>query len=654
MKKTLKKEVFNVLVDTYADRLRAYCTRKSPGSQHIKKMVLEYVGQSYSVSATVVWRVLVSSFGKPRVSIIKSIGDALSDEGTARYLSREKAWTYKQLTSIHGKSGKTLRRHYKSAPKLSTRNKTILGMICYELAIAGGALSERREKIRGKYYRVLEPSEELEQYLKTVPSHPVLRSPSETLSAPVCWEPGQEGGIPTDHLAKLGRQAYRASGEVLEVARSLYRLGSPLFPPVEPLPVPKRRDYTDLQEYKRRSHWIHDTNRKLKTRRVNYLSTFTSVADNVNKESFYFRTFADKRGRCYYDPLLSSTQGNEVAQASLLFKTEDEINEEVRHRYAQELCPEFDEAMLRDIRKDPVGSRHLWEHLRKPWLFLQLCLHWDDPGVPVSLDASNHGLQLMSVLANHDLDKTKVQDTGIEPEDIYLLIGNRVRPGIDRDVWKRPIMTLPYGSNKHSWVWQLFSVESKENPGTYMFSLQECWQIARKLEREIKKELPWAMNLLKLFRTLGQKADTAVSWRVPAGYSVEQHYRAFEYRKCASRLHGGVTTTLYSVQKDEPARRANSKALTPNIIQSLDASLLCSFIRQWDHPISVAHDRFSTSSFHLSALYQQLQQNAEVMLNRADFLKTLVADITGDDSYELPFEVPEYERWNISPYFYSF
>jgi DNA-directed RNA polymerase len=260
----------------------------------------------------------------------------------------------------------------------------------------------------------------------------------------------------------------------------------------------------------------------------------------------------------------------------------------------------------------------------------------------------------MSVLANRDLDKTKVRDTAVEPEDIYLLIGNRVRPGVDRDVWKKPIMTLPYGSNKHSWVWQLFSVESQDNPGTYMFTLEECWQIARKLELEIKRELPWAVDLLKLFRSLGQRAESAISWQVPAGYSVEQYYRAFEYRKCASKLHGGVTTTLYSVQKDDPARRANAKALTPNIIHSLDASLLCSFTREWDGPISVAHDRFSTSSFRLSDLYQQLQHNAEVMLNRPDFLKTLVADITGDDSYELPFDVPEYERWNISPYFYSF
>lgn len=646
------KNLLPVLVDTLAERLKDYCLRVRQGPKTTRNLLTDHVSHSYHGAATVVWGVLLSHLGKPRSHAVNKIGTSLNDEGMARWVQRKYPWKYRQLQAVYT-SGvfRGILRNFPDAPSLTLKERATLGLVCYELALLGGGITEKKIKKGKRWVRHTFASPGLEQFISEAPPGTPVASP-EPLSAVPCGDVDTPVGIPGDAAATLREQPYTLSHEVLAVAEELYRLGSPLFPPKDPIPLPEKGEFSELSEWKRRAHWIHDQNRRMVSRRLSYLTTFQGLRAAAALPEFYMDVFPDRRGRCYYRPTFTSVQGSDLSQGCALFKYKGEIHEEARQRYAEALLPGFDEGFRREVAADPVGSRGLWEGSKKPWPLLQLCLHWDNPGLPVSVDASNHGLQLMSILCNQGMELTKVKATDIPPEDIYLRIGNAVQPGLPRDLWKHPIMTLPYGASKLSWVWKFFAEEDPESPGKYRFLLSECWDLATRLEQEVRSQLPWAMDLFKFLRAIGGKAKAPLTWTVPAGYNVTQFYPKLSDYKIRTRLFGTAKSSVYSTPTDEPSGRKNGKGLTPNLIQSLDASLLHSALRGWGGPIATAHDRFATTSDHLPTLYAKLLSNVDEQLCREGLLRDLLSGFAPDT--EIPFDIPEWETWTVSPLFYNF
>lgn len=448
-------------------------------------------------------------------------------------------------------------------------------------------------------------------------------------------------------LNRLQRVPYRINSRILEIANfcmerrisvGKFRAEEPTPPPPKPEPWETAPDEEKLA-YRRARTQIEDRNSALAQK--NYRTAeAVFVANKYKEEVFWIPWSFDFRGRCYPIPTSLSPQGTDFDKSLIYFQEEGDVNEwwlafQVATTYGLDKAPLQDRIdwtrnnhnLIDLIASDPEGTVDEWSQAEEPWCFLAAALEYSQcvihktkktSGLPVSVDATCSGLQHLSALA---LDKTAAEMVNVvpteKPSDGYAIVAEKAKeilpkhlhPLMNRKLTKRTVMTTPYGVTENSardYIRQeLKGVELEKG---------ELQAIVKAVYRFAVREVfagPCA-SMAFIQKTAGTKikeGSTTLEWFTPSGFHVIQEYRKNESQPVSTKLLGQRVQTWLNKEWEERQIDLNKArtAASPNLIHSLDASLLHLVFANWEYPFTVIHDCVLGRSCDMDQMGKQIR-----------------------------------------------
>jgi DNA-directed RNA polymerase len=381
------------------------------------------------------------------------------------------------------------------------------------------------------------------------------------------------------------------------------------------------------------------------------------AVDRFSKyEKFYLPWSFDYRGRAYPIPAFLTPHDTNFGKSLLKFHEESFITPESEEWLAFQVATTYgkDKDPIRDridwvkdnhdlitlVATDPITNLGLWEDTDEPWLFLAACEEYYHcliecdrhyTGLPIAVDATCSGVQILAGLAR-DASAARLVNVlpGPKPEDAYLAVANeamdqipeRLRPYTDRKTTKRTVMTLPYNSKPHSnraYIKEAY-VEAGIEP-----TKDELTQVVKAVRSAMKKVLPGPMDVMEwIEREVGlliKSGRTELVWTTPSGFEVHQKFMKQQVERIKLQLMGEVRMNVATGDTDVVDLAHHKNATSPNLIHSLDASLLHLSAIRFDAPISLIHDSVLCRATDMDTLSRIVRETYMEIFSDNDYLK---------------------------------
>ena len=484
----------------------------------------------------------------------------------------------------------------------------------------------------------------------------------------------------------------------------------------DPLPIiPK--NFEDKEKLSEMRDLVRETalwNKAQASKRV-LITRILMLARKFEGQRMFMPCSVDFRGRVYQIPSFLTYQGPDHCRGLLKFhrgvaiKSDDDLkwlgihgansfgNDkdpfEARLKWAEE-----NTALAHRIAKDPRSNQE-WTEADSPWQFLAWCFEWSAyhsrdsknflSHLPCAMDATNSGLQLLSLLARdtEGCEATNVAPTD-SPADIYRLVAEDTQRKIEQDArdgkefaskWlefgltrklsKRPVMCYPYGLTAYSardYVKDWYITTKEERGVDCMFGKRKVYPAVKYLGNHLWDSIGSLLTKPKEVMDWFQQAASAkaaqnkpLTWMTPTGFKVTQDYRKQVSRKVSTWLHGSLTAVRFRDDTDDIDPRKQSNGASPNIVHSLDASGLVRSVNEGYHrgiaDFAVIHDSYATHSTNGDLLAAAIKDSFAEL-----FSQNILADLQSqweDDGTEL-LPLPEFGEFDPSEvknskYFFS-
>ena len=507
----------------------------------------------------------------------------------------------------------------------------------------------------------------------------------------------KQGDLPLAMLNNLQHQAYRLNREVMETAEALYemRVSVGKFKCASPIEVPPfEGDPTNedqLKDWKRRRREAEDYNAQLSQK--NWRTTEVMyVARKYKDDTFWMPASFDYRGRVYFQNTALNPQGTDFDKSLLYFKDEGPVNEywlafHVANTYGKDKeTMENRVKWTRDnldlvsaIAQDPLATVNIWGHedVAEPWCFLAACIEYhacviaktkETSGLPVGIDATCSGLQHLAAmtLCGSTAQMVNVVPTP-HPSDCYREVAEVSKKYLDkkyhswmnRKVTKRTVMTTPYGVTGNSARGYIREQLVKDGHKEDLKESGVTSTIVKAIfQKAIPEVIPGPVQVMAwLKRSAGVILDSgakSIHWTTPSGFEVIQDLQVAQTLRIQTRILGGarVDIALADGFTGEPDRSHHKSAIAPNVVHSLDASLLHLTFAFWERPFTVIHDCVLGRSCDMDDL------GAEIRLHFAEMYKRPVMKEWADQvGVQLPDDLIkntlDIEQVNQSTYFFS-
>lgn len=450
---------------------------------------------------------------------------------------------------------------------------------------------------------------------------------------------------------KVNKKVYEAMKWAWDNNLSIGELPNRKDESFPPIPLDFKTNPIANRDWRREAAKIYELNLSTRSRRMLVAKTLF-LAEKFKDERFFMPHQCDFRGRVYSIPSFLNVQSADYARGLLHFSRSEKIKNEEDARWLaihgantwgndkvslddrETWAYDFESTALK-IADNPTQCRE-YEHADKPWQFLAWCFEWAEycrngklnTFLPVSMDATNNGLQILSLLMrdSHGAKSTNVLPTEI-PEDIYRDIAEKVKEylqedntemsrkwldfGIDRSTLKRSVMVMPYGGTFYScrayideWYQDKMRKKKLNNP----FSENDRYkctgylaQLSWRAIHEVLKKPTECMNWLKECAAAVAREGKAVEWVTPSGFPVKQSYFGFSNQEVKTNISGKATYVSFRKENDKISVKKNKQGISPNFVHSTDATLLTKAVIAansqadiWD--FSMIHDSFGTHS----------------------------------------------------------
>ena len=298
--------------------------------------------------------------------------------------------------------------------------------------------------------------------------------------------------------------------------------------------------------------------------------------------------------------------------------------------------------LITHIAKDPIDSLTEWEVADEPWQFLAACDEYfrcciactdNYTSLPVATDATCSGLQILAGLAR---DKSTAKLVNVlpsdEPQDAYRAIAEMAKPKcpeqwrehIDRAVSKRLVMTIPYSAKfKSNWKY----VDEELNKTKKLDVPKEDVTIITHALREAVFELfPGPTKVMKWIEdevgAILKGGKDHLSWVTPGGFTVHQKIMKPQTCTMDTQLMGKVKRVTVAIKDSDEVNISKSKSATsPNLIHSLDSSLLCLSTLRFNSPIALIHDSVLCRATDMSILSTLVRETYMTMFAHQSYLE---------------------------------
>ena len=489
-------------------------------------------------------------------------------------------------------------------------------------------------------------------------------------------------GLPLDFLNNLQHQQYTLNRGVMKVANwafdRMMTIGK--MHRAEPLPTDDGYPYGDPDEDRERFlQWkgeqrrIRNHNAQLHQKNWRTTETMYVARKYVDEDSFYLPWSFDYRGRSYPQSIGLSIQGTDFDKSLFYFKQEGPIDEywlawncattyghdkwshDARAQWARDNV-----SLITQIAEDPYGTVALWENLDEhgkpngePWCFLAACIEYYEcviactkqtSGLPIGIDATCSGLQHLSLMT---LDKAAAKQVNVipgdpdRPADGYRTVADEakrhlpedIHPYMTRGTTKRCVMTTPYGVSRDSA--RKYIRKALKDAG---FDLSIPGRLGQITDAIYKLAVPEVFSgPVAVMHWLQDQVDALVAdkgfieWTTPSGFHVKQDIRHSNTVRIRTQVMGSTLACSVGDGYLGPNDQSHKGAIAPNLVHSLDASLLHLTFAYWDKPFTVIHDCVLGRSCDMD------EMAAAIRLHTAEMYKGLpLQDWADQQGLELP------------------
>jgi DNA-directed RNA polymerase len=438
------------------------------------------------------------------------------------------------------------------------------------------------------------------------------------------------GETPLKFLNKLQKVRYRVNTHVLEVARHFRDKGikvGKFIPLCEAFKPPKPPDIAEnadaRQAWKREMAEAYNADRYNFKRSVR-TRTQLEAAEKFKDEEYYLCWSFDYRGRTYPIPAYLTPQDTDFGKSLIRFADESFVNEEAEEWLAFQVATTFglDKApmderiqwvrdnhdLITKVAVDPIGNLPEWEVVEEPWQFMAACHEYyhcciecdhQFTSLMVAVDATCSGLQILAGLAKDQSTASLVNVCpGDRPSDAYKAVAEEAKkylpaemhPWMTRKTTKRTVMTIPYNATRSS-SWGYIKEALLEQG--FEPEKEQVSQVVEAVYLSMDAIVPGPMRVMRWIKThVGQYIRSGadhVEWTTPSGFVVNQKRNVKETERMELQLLGATKVTV-TVGEGNPCPTRHKSSTAPNLIHSLDASILHETFQRFNGPFTVIHD----------------------------------------------------------------
>jgi DNA-directed RNA polymerase len=298
------------------------------------------------------------------------------------------------------------------------------------------------------------------------------------------------------------------------------------------------------------------------------------------------------------------------------------------------------------VALDPIDNIGDWESAEEPWQFLAACDEYyhccircdrHTTGLPVATDATCSGLQILAGLAR---DKKTAQLVNVlpstRPQDAYKVVAevskwnipDRLREIWDRKCVKRTVMTIPYNAKPFSNRTYIRDALLEKN---IEIDKDELTQTVKAVRDAMQNVVPGPMSVMKWIEDEVAKAITRgvtdLQWITPSGFNVTQRIMKKKTETMQLQLLGLCKLTVATDDTNVVDRTRHKAATAPNLIHSLDASLLHLSVNHFNSPIALIHDSVLCRATDMSVLSHILRETYMDLFAERDYLNDFASQI---------------------------
>ena len=478
-----------------------------------------------------------------------------------------------------------------------------------------------------------------------------------------------QGETPLDFLNKIQKVGYKLNPFVVRTAEFLQEkeISVGKFLPIihydiPPKPVDIAENKESRKNYRRRvaevmNRQAQETRRSCRTR-----MTMEAVSKFKDRDIFYVPWSFDYRGRAYPIPAFLTPQDTDFGKSLIKFADEADVTPESYKWLAFQVATSYgldkhtwDErqqwvkdnlSTITRVAEDPIDNIGDWEGAEEPWQFLAACEEYYHcvikkdrltTGLCVATDATCSGLQILAGLAR---DKSTAQLVNVlpsdRPQDAYAVIAEKSMPNIPEVLWqvwdrkccKRTVMTIPY--NAKAFSNRQYIKEALKEKGIEV-DKDDLTVTVRAVRDAMSQVVPGPMSVMKWIEDEVSKAikrgDTELEWTTPSGFVVVQRLMKKKMETIDLKLLGRCRLTVATADGNIVDRTRHKAATAPNLIHSLDASLLHLSVKRFDAPIALIHDSVLCRATDMSLLSTIVRETYMYLFAEHDYLNTFAQQI---------------------------
>jgi DNA-directed RNA polymerase len=472
-----------------------------------------------------------------------------------------------------------------------------------------------------------------------------------------------QGETPIAFLNKIQKVAYRLNPFIVEVAETLLKkqIAVGKFIPIVEVPLPPKpvdiaENYDSRKDYRRRAAEVMNLNAQAFKRSCRTRMTLNAVEVFKNREKFYIPWSFDYRGRAYPIPAFLTPQDTDFGKSLLRFHEESYMTPDAEGWLAFQVATTYglDKATMEErlswtlhnhqlisrIATDPLGTIGEWEAAEEPWQFLAACEEYyhcviacdrHHTGLMVATDATCSGLQILAGLAR-DASTAKLVNVlpGDKPQDAYKVIAEAAKPNVpdaikphmDRKVTKRTVMTVPYNAKPFSN--RSYIREALKEKGVEI-DKDDLTATVNAVREAMNRIVPGPMQVM---RWIEQQVTEAINngsqeltWTTPSGFVVTQKLMKKDIKTIELQLLGRCQIKVAVGDTDEVDLNHHRNATAPNLIHSLDASLLHLATLRFDAPIALIHDSVLCRATDMGILSTLVRETYMHLFAEHDYLR---------------------------------
>tara|TARA_B100000530_G_scaffold171302_1_gene108134 strand:- start:3 stop:2339 length:2337 start_codon:yes stop_codon:yes gene_type:complete len=459
-----------------------------------------------------------------------------------------------------------------------------------------------------------------------------------------------QGETPIAFLNQIQKVAYTLNPFIVKVAETLLekQIEVGKFVPIVELPLPpKPVDIAENKEarkvYRRKAAEVMNINAQAYQRSCRTRMTMNAVKIFKDKKKFFVPFSFDYRGRCYPVPAFLTPQDTDFGKSLLKFYEQAYVTPDAEGWLAFQCATTFglDKATMRErlnwteanqdrikrVATDPIGNLSDWADADEPWTFLAACDEYyhcviqcdrSHTSLPVAVDATCSGLQILAGLAK-DASTARLVNVlpSDRPQDAYKVIAEEaephcpavIRPHMDRKTTKRTVMTVPYNAKPFSN--RGYIREALKDKGVEV-EKNDLTATVKAVRSAMDVVVPGPMAVMKWIESeVGaaiKRGATELTWVTPSGFVVTQRLMKKVVETIELQLLGRCKIAVATEDSDTVDIAHHKNATAPNLIHSLDASLLHLTALRFRAPLALIHDSVLARAVDMGQLSDLVRQ----------------------------------------------